>query len=62
MTLNTDAESATEEVLPSHVIVGVENCDSPPIYYSHLSSNFTVPDPFLFGHRAQKGDSGVMRG
>lgn len=32
MKLNTDAESATEEVLPSHVIVGVENCDFP----SHL--------------------------
>lgn len=29
MKLNTDAECATEEVLPSDVIVGVENRDSP---------------------------------
>lgn len=31
MKLNTDAESDTEEVLPSHVIVGVENVPLPSI-------------------------------
>lgn len=45
MKLNTDAECAAEEALPSDVIVGEETRDPParpPAHYSLLCSNFML--------------------